>query len=250
MNKLVTEYIKLADIKIAFRQYGNGPILILLHGNSQDKRIFKRYQKDFFKNYHTIAIDSRGHGESLSNDDQYSIGQYSDDVIQFCKVTGIEQAYVIGYSDGGKIALLLAKKAPHIFTKIVAISPNYLASGITDEALRFLNKKLRLLRFLNNIGIPTRKSIMRCWLMLNDIGISDQELSSIQTDLKILYAEQDLVKEEHIQKTGALIPRASIQKINDCNHFSILSKKETIREIRDYFLQDDVKLKVADRRYN
>ncbi|HEX3048993.1 MAG TPA: alpha/beta fold hydrolase [Bacillota bacterium] len=239
MDKLATEYLELPDIKIAFQQYGNGPILILLHGNSQSKRIFRKYQKYFFKNYHSIAIDSRGHGESVSEDDEYSIDKYSDDIIKFCEVTGIEQAFVIGYSDGGNISLLLAKKAPHIFTKIIAISPNYLVSGKTDEALRFLNKTVNLLRFLSNLGIPTQKTIRRFWLMLNDIGISDQELSSIQTNLKILYAEEDLIKEEHINKMGALIPKSCIQKINCTNHRTILNHQETIAEIKEYFLQDD-----------
>jgi pimeloyl-ACP methyl ester carboxylesterase len=240
MNKLATEFMELPDIKIAFRQYGIGPILIMLHGNSQSKRIFRKYQKDFFKNYHSIAIDSRGHGESVSRDDEYSIDKLSDDIIKFCEVTGIEQAYVIGYSDGGNISLLLAKKAPHIFTKIIAISPNYLVSGMTDEAIRVLKKTVSLLRFLGNFGIPTQKAIMRSWLMLNDIGISDEELSGIHTNLKILYAEEDLIKEDHIQKMGALIPKSCVQMINNCNHRTILNKKETITEIKDYFLQDDV----------
>ncbi len=130
MAKLKTEYIYISDAQLAYRQCGNGPTLILLHGNSQCKKIFTKYQIHYFNNFHTFAIDSRGHEQSTSKNTDYSIDQYSSNIIEFCHATSIKNAYVIGYSDGGNIALLLAKKAPNLFTKIIAISPNYLVYGM------------------------------------------------------------------------------------------------------------------------
>jgi pimeloyl-ACP methyl ester carboxylesterase len=234
MAKLTTQYLDLGDIKIAYREHGTGPVLILLHGNSENKAIFFKYQTVHFKMFRTIAIDSRGHGESVSNDTYYSINQYSDDVIRFCKAMDITQAGVIGYSDGGNIALFLAKKEPDIFKKVVAISPNYLVSGTTDGTLKIIRASAWLLRALEKVGLPTRKAIMRFDLMLNDIGITAQELGSIQTSLRILYAEKDMIKEEHIQEMGRLIPEATIKKIEHSNHLTIYSKEEAIEDIRQY----------------
>ncbi|MCJ7567527.1 MAG: alpha/beta hydrolase, partial [Anaerolineales bacterium] len=233
------EYIDLGDARIAYREYGTGPTLVLLHGNSESKEIFSKYQRVHFNMFHTIAIDSRGHGETISNDTEYSIRQYSEDVIGLCKAKGIAHSVVIGYSDGGNIALFLAKKEPKIFTKIVAISPNYLVSGTTDGALRFMRVSAKILRLLGGLGLPTKKAIMRFDLMLNDIGISNEELGSIQTSLRILYAENDMIKEEHIKELGRLIPGATIKKIEHCNHLTILNKKETIEDIRDYLLGEE-----------
>jgi phosphatidylglycerol lysyltransferase len=239
MGKLSTEYLDLGDARIAYREHGTGPTLILLHGNSESKGIFSKYQRVHFKMFRTIAIDSRGHGETISNDTQYSISQYSEDVIGLCRAKGLAQAVVIGYSDGGNIALFLAKKEPKIFKKIVSISPNYLVSGTTDGALRLLKYIAKILRILERVGLPTRKAILRFDLMLNDIGITAEELSSIQTSLRILYAEKDLIKEEHIKDMGRLIPGATIKKIGHCNHLSILDKRETIEDIGEYFLGEE-----------
>ena len=74
--------------------------------------------------------------------------------------------------------------------------------------------------------------------MLNDIGISAQELGNINTSLRILYAENDMIKETHIQEMGALIPGATIKKIKRCNHLTIFYKKETIADIREYLMRD------------
>jgi pimeloyl-ACP methyl ester carboxylesterase len=239
MGKLITEYLDIGDARIAYREHAAGPALILLHGNSESKGIFYKYQTVYFKTFRTIAIDSRGHGETVSNDTQYSISQYSEDVIGLCKTKRITNAYVIGYSDGGNIALFLAKKEPGIFKKIVAISPNYLASGTTDGMLKFLRAAARILRILARLGLPTQKATMRFDLMLNDIGITAEELGTIETSLRILYAEKDLIKEDHIKAMGKLIPGATIRKIMHCNHLTILNKGDTIDDIKAYFLEEE-----------
>jgi pimeloyl-ACP methyl ester carboxylesterase len=235
MDKLSTEYVDLPDIRIAYTQYGSGQVLVLLHGNSESKSIFTEYQTKHFLMFHTIAVDSRGHGESKSTDDDYTIDQFSDDVISLCKAKGINQAYVIGYSDGGNIALFLAKKAPELFTRIIAISPNYLVSGTTDAALRTVRILYKLMSFMNRIGFGFKKSLMRLNLMLRDIGISDEELSGIRTKVKIIYAEHDLIKETHLQQLAALIPDSTLDKVDDCNHMTILNNQEAIEIMKRYF---------------
>jgi hypothetical protein len=92
MKRLSTEFLDLPDIRIAYTQHGSGPALILLHGNSENKAIFTAYQHGIFADYHTYALDSRGHGQSRSKDDALSIKQFSRDVIAFCQSKGITQA--------------------------------------------------------------------------------------------------------------------------------------------------------------
>ena len=75
---------------------------------------------------------------------------------------------------------------------------------------------------------------MRFNLMLADIGITAEELSRIQTNVRILYAENDLIKEEHIQEMGRLIPNANIRKISHSNHMTIFYKSETIDDIHEF----------------
>ncbi|MBN1535766.1 MAG: alpha/beta hydrolase [Anaerolineales bacterium] len=237
MSKLTTEFVELPDIKLAIRQAGEGPALILLHGNSGSKSQFKRYQLEYFRDYHTIAVDSRGHGESISTDESYSINQYSDDIIGLCQAMGIQQAYVIGYSDGGNICLFLAKKAPHIFTKIIAISPNYLVSGTTDGSLKLFQSAYKIFRLAAKLGINTKKPLMRFQLMLEDIGISDEDLKSIHANMMILYAEKDMIKEDHILQMGHLIPDVRVQKIDDCTHLSIINKPAAIEAMRQYLVE-------------
>jgi len=236
MGNLTTQYIDLENARIAYREHGSGPTLLLLHGNSESKDIFAQYQLKHFSMFRTIAIDSRGHGESRSGDEEYSIEQCSNDVIDLCKAKGITSAYVIGYSDGGNISLFLAQKAPELFPKIVAISPNYLVSGTTDGALRLFKGIIKFMTFAGRLGFNTKKFIAKMNLMMRDIGITDDDLRSIRADMKILYAERELIKEEHIKQIASLIPNASLDKVMGCHHMTILNKREAIEIMQAYLL--------------
>ncbi len=237
MRKLQTEFVSLDDIQIAYRQHGSGKALILLHGNSGSKAVFTKHQLEHFADFHTYAIDSRGHGQSRSQDTSLSISRIADDIIHFCEALQIQQADVIGYSDGGNIALFLACKAPRLFPRLIAISPNYLVSGTTDSTLRTFNRIYKVLGFLDRAGLNMKKYIMSFDLMLTDIGITEEELQGIQTDVRILYAEDDMVKEEHLLRLASLIPGASLQKIAGCSHLSILSSPQAIAVMRGWLLE-------------
>lgn len=231
---LPTRYQDLSDICVAFCEHGSGSTLLFLHGNSESKKLFTAYQTEHFADYHTFALDSRGHGQSRSNDKAYTIPQFSNDVIRFCAAQGIERCHLVGYSDGGNTALLLAKHAPQLFDRIVAISPNYLASGTDEKTLRLFTRLSKLWKFLRKLGMPTQKYIMRFDLMLNDIGITADELRTIQTGMKILYAEEEMIKPDHIREIAELVPDAELEMVPGCTHMNILQHPRTVAAIREY----------------
>lgn len=238
MSKLPTEFVDLGDLRMAYCQNGSGPVLILLHGNSESKAIFSKYQAEYFPAFCTYALDSRGHGESRSKDKKLSIEQISDDVIRFCHVKGIKEAAVIGYSDGGNIALFLAKKAPQLFKRLVAISPNTLVSGTTDDSLRLFKRIIKIMTFLSKLGFNFEKYLITFDLMMHDIGLSDDDLKSIKTMVKIIYAEKDMIKEDHIRDIAAAIPGCELEKVMGCTHMSIIHNLDAIRTMQDYLKRE------------
>ncbi len=237
MPKLTTQYIDLPTIKLAYTEAGSGQPLLFLHGNSESKRIFRHYQSTLFTDYHTYALDSRGHGQSVSNDESLSIEQLNQDVIVFCKAKGIQAAGVVGYSDGGNIALFLANRAPHLFSRVIAISPNTLVDATEPRDLKNMYHIHRLMKRLERIGLPMKKRIMVWELMLKDIGFSEEDLRAIQTGMLILYAEQEMIKISHIHWIASQIPNATTEMIPACTHMNILQQPRTAEVIRQYLSQ-------------
>ena len=74
--------------------------------------------------------------------------------------------------------------------------------------------------------------------MLTDIGLSDADLAGIQTSVKIIYAEKDMIKEEHIQHIASQIPGATLDKIPGCTHMNIYKKMETAELMKRYFMDE------------
>jgi hypothetical protein len=70
--------------------------------------------------------------------------------------------------------------------------------------------------------------------MLNDIGITSGELKSICANVYLLYAENDMIKEEHMLQISQLITGCRVKKIMGCNHFNIYRKEAAIREMMEY----------------
>lgn len=54
--------------------------------------------------------------------------------------------------------------------------------------------------------------------------------------MRILYAEHDMIKEEHILDIAHLIPGATVRRVEDCNHMTILHREDTLEDIRTYLL--------------
>ncbi len=230
-----TEYAELPDISIAYRENGTGKPLILLHGNSQSKSIFRRHQTRLFPDFRTLALDSRGHGQSRSKDDSYSIERSADDVIAFCAKLGLAEACVLGFSDGGNVALWLGRKKPELFPKILAVSPNYLASGLTDGTLALIRAFRRVFVLLGRVGFKTGTLVMKMDLMLRDSGLSADDLRAIRSRVRVLYAEKDMIREDHVLEIASLIPEATAEKIPRSTHLSIMGKKAAGDEMRKFF---------------
>ena len=79
-----------------------------------------------------------------------------------------------------------------------------------------------------------KKVISKWELMMKDIGIADNDLKDIKTNMLIIHAENDLIKEEHILRMKELIKGCKLKKIKNSTHSDIINKEETINEIMEF----------------
>ena len=69
---------------------------------------------------------------------------FAEDTLQVLDKLGIQRTDIVGWSDGGIIALLLGLEAPQRVGRIVAISANFQPSGLIPEANRVQNQSLNI----------------------------------------------------------------------------------------------------------
>jgi 3-oxoadipate enol-lactonase len=99
---------------------GDGPTALLLHGwgATADANFFNVYAA-LSDAYRVVAVDHRSHGRGLRPDVEFSLEDCADDAAALLGVLGCERAVVVGYSMGGPIALLLARRHPGRVTGLV-----------------------------------------------------------------------------------------------------------------------------------
>jgi len=116
--------------------FGHGPPILFLHGGMTyfDTNFAK--QRDYFAAHRTvIGVDQRGHGHSPDGPWTLSYQLMADDTAAVIGQLGLGPVDVVGQSDGGDIALLLARDHPELVRRVVISGAN-LRSGLTPAEVQ------------------------------------------------------------------------------------------------------------------
>ena len=108
-------------VRLYYEVYGRGEPILIVHGNG-DSIADLAAQIAFFRQRHkVIAMDSRDQGRSGDSTDKLTYEKMSDDLAALLDHLKIGQADVLGWSDGGTEALLLAIRHPAKVRKIAVM---------------------------------------------------------------------------------------------------------------------------------
>lgn len=136
---------RMMDIRLYYEKAGDGEPLIMLHGNGEDGTYFKHQMEYFSKDYRVIAIDTRGHGKSPRGEKPFTIRQFAEDLNGFMEEQGMEKAHLLGFSDGGNIALAFALRYPGKVESLILNGANLCPAGVKPRQVCqvFLNALAR-----------------------------------------------------------------------------------------------------------
>jgi pimeloyl-ACP methyl ester carboxylesterase len=111
-------------LRLHYVDWGNpdAPPLLLVHGGQDHCRNWDWVAQDLRRDYHVIAPDLRGHGDSAhSQNGDYSMSGYVYDLAQLIHQQKLAPVRIIAHSLGGNIALRYAGVYPDTVSKLVAI---------------------------------------------------------------------------------------------------------------------------------
>ena len=134
------KYLSIRGTKVYYEVYGKGTPLLLLHGGLGSIIDFKKCIPKLSKKYKVIAFDAPGLGRSEYADSSLTYQLMADYYSKAIDLLKIDSAYVVGWSDGGNVALLLAKKRSDKIKKIAISGATYKLEGTTKEALEEIYK--------------------------------------------------------------------------------------------------------------
>ena len=185
------------DIRHYFIEKGQGEPLILLHGNGENVDYFAGQIDVFARDYHVYALDTRGHGQTPRGDAPFTIRQFADDLLAFMDAHGIGKAHILGFSDGGNIAMVFAMKYPERVDKLILDGANLDAGGVKRSIQIPIEIGWRIAKLFARKSEDAKRNAEMLGLMVNDPNVPPEELSAIQAKTLVIAGTKDMIKEEH-----------------------------------------------------
>ncbi len=138
--------IKANGISMNYQIKGKGANLVLIHGAGDNLNMWYHQVPVFSKTYRVITYDVRGSGKTESPGGEYSISLFAEDLNQLMKAIRVEDAYVLGYSMGGRIALELTISHPELVKALVLANSSV---GLTPPSPETLERRRVTLELLD-----------------------------------------------------------------------------------------------------
>ena len=124
-------YFELHGDRIAYRDVGRGPVLLLIHGMAGSSATWQSIIPQLSKKYRVIAPDLLGHGKSAKPRGDYSLGAFAVWLRDLLDELGVHRATVIGQSLGGGIAMQFAYQHRDYCERLVLIGSGGLGPDLS-----------------------------------------------------------------------------------------------------------------------
>ena len=128
---------------------GSGIPVVFIHGLGWTHALWHRLIPVFAKRYRIIAADTRGHGRSAKPPGPYTMDMLVADWLALLDACGVQRCAVVGVSQGGMIAMLLALRHPERVSALGLLSTS---CKFTDEAWSAMEERRRVLNALGPVA--------------------------------------------------------------------------------------------------
>jgi len=255
----------------------NSPPLIIIHGLFGSKRNWDSLSKAFNKQgLKVITLDCRNHGES-PHESEMSYQSMAGDVEALTKELGITNAFVLGHSMGGKVAMTLALSKPSLVRKLIIedISPK--RSSVVDSPSVFEDyiKAQKSVEFNHSLNMSdARKDVgqqlmstfpdpgLRAFVLTNLIQRESRyqwaiNLEALEKNIQDIMSfpkftscyngpcafiggeKSKHISDEDISEIHRLFPKATIQHIADAGHWVHAEKPSQFKQaVLDFLAKD------------
>lgn len=199
----------------------DGVPLVLLHGGGSTLEVtFGRVIPAFAGSRRVLAVEEQGHGRTTDRDQPFTFESSADDVAALLRHLKIDQADLLGFSNGASVALQVAIRHPQLVRKLVFASAMTRRDGAQPQLWEFMKQA-----DFSNMPQPLKDAFLRvnpdvqklrnmhdkdAARMQSFKDVPDELVRSVRASTLIVLGDQDIVKLEHAVELTRLIPGARL----------------------------------------
>jgi pimeloyl-ACP methyl ester carboxylesterase len=218
--------------RIYYAARGTGPTLVLLHGGGDSgEHSFVRQLDVFSEHHHIVAPDQVGQGRTPDTSAPLSYTGMMEDTAALLGMLKLKHVDVVGFSDGGILALMLAVRHPELVRRLVISGVNIAPEGLNPEDL----EELRATQ------IPKPKTIdeklAHLWLTSpTETELSLALLAKITQPVLLISGDRDAITLEHTLTIFHALPDAELCVLPGTDHATFSGRSEWLNPIISAFL--------------
>lgn len=222
----------------------NGEAVLLLHGGlSQtshwDEHVLPAVEDEF----HVFAYDRAGHGFTGDRAESFHYKFQTQEAIAFLETIVKEPAHLIGYSDGGIIALMVALHRPELVRSIITLGANFHFSGVTDlddfDGVISAESQEEYNRTSPDAPETLAKKIHKMIdIQKSEPDLTANDLANIQCPVLVMAGDDDVIQHTHTVELYENIPLGQLAIIPASSHKFIKERPALAQLIMREFLED------------
>lgn len=210
-------------IDMYYEVHGNAPgvPLVLLHGGgSTIESTYGRVLPLFARQRTVIALEEQGHGRTTDREAPVLFDTSAADVAALLRLLELPRADVMGFSNGGSVALRLAIREPTLVRRLVFASSITKKAGAAPQLWEFLAKAtfadmpqslkdafLRVNPDPQKLRVMHDKDLDR---MRQFVDTTDDEVRAVQAPTLVLLGDHDVPTLQHATELTRLFPKARL----------------------------------------
>lgn len=236
--------VEVAGARIYYAVYGKGDPVVLLHGGLGNSDHFGFQLPALIDRFQVIAIDSRGQGRSTRGKVAITYDQMAVDVVAVLDKLAVPRASVVGWSDGGEVALKLGIAYPDRVDRLFVFGANYDATGSKPRSVPSPTFSAYSVRCrsdyarLSRAGLPYNalvEALLPLWR--NPTGITRDQLRGIKAPVMMADGDHDeVIALAQIEEMARLIPNAQLKVFEAASHFALWQDPDNFNQAMVEFL--------------
>lgn len=242
-------YVDINGVKTWHETFGFGPHLVLLHGGLSSSIEWGSHVEPLGEHFTLHLYDRRGHGRT-GDAGPLSYDLMAQDAIAFLESVVGAPAHLVGWSDGGNIALIVAARRPDLVAKIVPIGANLDPTGVPEPIREMFatipadSPEFEMLRTSHQAQSPDGPDqwpvfFAKFQKLVEETVLEESELAKITAPTLIMAGDDDMTTLEHSGLMFNGIANAQLAIVPGTSHFVAQEKPELVNGlIRDFLLND------------
>lgn len=242
MSDTRQEFLHNSGANIFYSEYfpadPQAPTLILLHGNGEDHTYFVKQIPAFSPHFRLVLMDTRGQGQSTGGDGELNFSVFAADLLALMDHLQIAKAHLLGFSDGGNLALTFALAHPERVQSLILNGANLEPGGVKLSTQLPIVLGYGCCRLLSPFSHKARQNGAVLGLMVNHPHIPPQALAVLTMPALVIVGERDMIRDRHSQLIARSLPNAQFVRIPGGDHFCAAKCPEVFNHAVLSFLQN------------